>query len=520
MQRYGTGAMIALIAMQSSPMVGPLKGSPAMASLTVRQLDDKIKRLLRLRAARNGRSMEDEIRTILGEAAQATGRAVLDKVNPSRGAYARTSASAVPTSMSVSEGGMALPEHSASERAARGHRVLLIIGGGIAAYKSLDLIRRLQDRGASVRCILTAAAQEFVTPLATGALTGGHAFTDLFDPRSEFDVGHIRLARDTDLIVVAPATADLMAKMAGGHADDLASAVLLATDKPILIAPAMNPMMWSNKATQRNLAQLIGDGVTIVGPNAGKMAERGEAGIGRMVEPLEIAAAAMTLLDNGGTERPLAGKRVIVTSGPTHEPIDPVRYIANRSSGKQGHAIAAAAAAAGAEVVLISGPVHIPDPTGVKVIKVEAAQQMLEAVEHALPADCAVFAAAVADWRVADAHDEKIKKAKGRMPTLTLIENPDILATIAQRKAQRPQLVIGFAAETEDLLSNAKDKLKRKGCDWIIANDVSLEAGVMGGDTNKVHIVTTDGIESWPPQSKDDVARALVDRIATALAGD
>ena len=397
--------------------------------------------------------------------------------------------------------------------------MLLIIGGGIAAYKSLDLIRRLQDHGAIVRCVLTKAAQEFVTPLAAGALAGGAVYTDLFDPKSEFDVGHIRLARDTDLVVVAPATADLMAKMAGGHADDLASAVLLATDKPILIAPAMNPMMWSHKATQRNLAQLIDDGVATVGPNAGEMAERGEAGTGRMAEPTEIAAAAVALLDGETGDRPLAGKRVIITSGPTHEPIDPVRYIANRSSGKQGHAIATAAAAAGAEVVLVSGPVNVPDPPGVTIIKVESARQMLDAVENALPADCAIFAAAVADWRVADARLEKIKKTKGGMPALSLVENPDILATVAHRKSKRPPLVIGFAAETENLVPNAKDKLKRKGCDWIIANDVSLESGVMGGDINKVHIVTASGVESWPPQSKDDVARALVGRIAAALAG-
>jgi phosphopantothenoylcysteine decarboxylase/phosphopantothenate--cysteine ligase len=397
--------------------------------------------------------------------------------------------------------------------------VLLIIGGGIAAYKSLDLIRRLQDRGASVRCILTDAAQEFVTPLAAGALAGGHVFTDLFDAKSEFDVGHIRLARDTDLVIVAPATADLMAKMAGGHADDLASAVLLATDKPILIAPAMNPMMWSHRATQRNHAQLIDDGVAIVGPHAGEMAERGEAGTGRMAEPTEIADAAITLIDNTAGPRPLAGQRIVITSGPTHEPIDPVRYIANRSSGKQGHAIAAAAAAMGADVALVSGPVNVPDPVGVRIVKVESARQMLDAVEAAMPADCAVFAAAVADWRVADTSDEKIKKTKDGTPTLSLVENPDILATIAQRKAGRPSLVIGFAAETENLLANAQDKLKRKGCDWIIANDVSPEGGVMGGDMNKVHIITARGVESWPPQSKDDVARALVDRIAATLAG-
>jgi phosphopantothenoylcysteine decarboxylase/phosphopantothenate--cysteine ligase len=480
-----------------------------MASLTVRQLDEKVKKLLRLRAARHGRSMEDEIRTILGQAAQAAGRDTIDPPSRSNAPTARQSAS-MPSRASSPE-----PSRDAPVTA---RRVLLIIGGGIAAYKSLDLIRRLQDHGITVRCILTKAAQEFVTPLAAGALAGGHVFTDLFDPKSEFDVGHIRLARDTDLVVVAPLTADLMAKMAGGHADDLASAVLLATDRPILIAPAMNPMMWSHKATQRNLAQLVDDGVIIVGPNAGEMAERGEAGTGRMAEPTEIADAAVLLLNATAGERPLAGKRIVITSGPTHEPIDPVRYIANRSSGKQGHAIAAAAAAAGADVTLISGPVNLSDPPGVRTIKVESAQQMLDAVENALPADCAIFAAAVADWRVADAKSEKIKKTKAGMPALSLVENPDILATVAHRKSGRPRLVVGFAAETENLIANAKDKLKRKGCDWIVANDVSLESGVMGGDSNKVHIVTTGGVEDWPPQSKDDVARTLVGRIATSLA--
>jgi phosphopantothenoylcysteine decarboxylase/phosphopantothenate--cysteine ligase len=414
---------------------------------------------------------------------------------------------------------------SAKHGAAGTGRILLVIGGGIAAYKSLDLIRRLQEHGMTVRCILTKAAQEFVTPLAAGALSGSQAFTDLFDPRSEFDVGHIRLARDTDLVVVAPATADLMAKMAGGHADDLASAVLLATDKPILIAPAMNPMMWSHKATQRNLMQLIEDGIATIGPNAGEMAERGEGGTGRMAEPIEIAAAAISILHAVAGPGPLAGKRIVVTSGPTHEPIDPVRYIANRSSGKQGHAIAAAAAATGADVVLISGPVAVPDPSGVIVVKVESARDMLDAVEKALPADCAVFAAAVADWRVADAKREKIKKAKGGAPALSLVENPDILSTIAHRKSGRPPLVVGFAAETENLIPNAQAKLKRKGCDWIVANDVSPESddvigGVMGGDINKVHLITAGDVESWPPQSKDEVARALVERIGTALTGE
>jgi phosphopantothenoylcysteine decarboxylase/phosphopantothenate--cysteine ligase len=307
--------------------------------------------------------------------------------------------------------------------------------------------------------------------------------------------------------------------MAGGHADDLATAVLLATDKPVLIAPAMNPAMWAHAATRRNLAQLAADGVVLVGPNTGEMAERGEAGIGRMAEPPEIAAAAATLLGPVSGEQPLKGKRVVITSGPTHEPIDPVRYIANRSSGKQGHAIAAAAAAAGAEVVLISGPVNVPDPAGVRIVKVETAREMLEAVTAAMPADCAIFAAAVADWRMQDAHGEKIKKAKDATPALALVENPDILATIAQRKSGRPQLVIGFAAETQNVVENAKDKLRRKGCDVIVANDVSAESGVMGGDINTVHLVTADGVESWPPQSKDEVARALVARIARALAG-
>ena len=345
-----------------------------MASLTVRQLDDKLKKLLRLRAARHGRSMEDEVRVILKEAAEQTGHDILEHFEPPSQPARKTARAAE----------------------ANGNRVLLIIGGGIAAYKSLDLIRRLQDRGAQVRCILTAAAQHFITPLSVGALSGEHAFTDLFDTRSEFDVGHIRMARDTDLVVVAPATADLMAKMAGGHANDLATAVLLATDKPVLIAPAMNPHMWAARATQRNLAQLATDGVHIVGPNAGEMAERGEAGRGRMAEPLEIVAAVEALARKAG---PLTGKRVLVTSGPTNEPIDPVRYIANRSSGKQGRAIASAAAAAGADVVLVSGPVNLPDPHGLTVVKVETAQQMLQAVENALPADVAVFAAAVADWR-------------------------------------------------------------------------------------------------------------------------
>ncbi|MDI3469442.1 MAG: phosphopantothenoylcysteine decarboxylase / phosphopantothenate---cysteine ligase [Pseudolabrys sp.] len=468
-----------------------------MASLTVRQIDESVKKRLRLRAARNGRSMEDEIRVLLREAAEDAGRDAPDLTEPPNRAAnaARRNPAAVP---------------------ANTKRILLIVGGGIAAYKSLDLIRRLKERGIHVRCILTKAAQQFITPLSVGAITGGHVFTDLFDPAHEFDVGHIRLARETDLVVVAPATADLMAKMANGRADDLATAVLLATRAKVLIAPAMNTQMWAAKATQRNLARLIADGIATVGPNEGEMAEANERGLGRMAEPLEIAAAAGRLL--APQERPLAGKRVVLTSGPTHEPIDPVRYIANRSSGKQGHAIAAAAAAAGADVTLVSGPVTIADPPGVRVVHVESARDMLAAVEKALPADVAIFAAAVADWRVAHAGTQKIKKAPGaKTPDLTLTENPDILSTIAHRAKDRPHLVIGFAAETQNVIANAKSKLARKGCDWILANDVSPATGIMGGDRNTVSLVSQDGVEDWPPQSKEDVARMLVARIVSYL---
>jgi phosphopantothenoylcysteine decarboxylase/phosphopantothenate--cysteine ligase len=464
-----------------------------MASLTIRQLDERLKKLLRLRAARSGRSVEDEVRTILKAAADEAGTEILERFDPPAPKNTRRPAAAADTK-----------------------RVLLIIGGGIAAYKSLDLIRRLKERGIAVRCILTKAAEHFVTPLSAGALVGEPVFSELFDARSEFDVGHIRLARETDLIVVAPATADLMAKMANGLASDLATAVLLATKTEILLAPAMNPLMWANKATQRNLAQLIANGVALIGPNEGEMAEAGERGLGRMAEPLEIAGAAEKILSAG---RALAGTRILITSGPTHEPIDPVRYIANRSSGKQGHAIATAAAVAGADVTLISGPVNLPDPRGVTVIKVETARDMLRAVERALPADVAVFAAAVADWRVANAGEQKIKKKPGQAtPELALTENPDILSAIAHRKTQRPKLVIGFAAETENVAANAKAKLARKGCDWILANDVSPQTGIMGGDSNTIQLVTAKGIEPWPPQTKKDVAAMLVARIAAEIA--
>jgi phosphopantothenoylcysteine decarboxylase / phosphopantothenate---cysteine ligase len=399
-------------------------------------------------------------------------------------------------------------------------RILLIIGGGIAAYKSLDFIRRARDQGYHVRAIMTGAAQQFITPLSVGALTGDKVFTELFDRDDEHDVGHIRLSRDADIIVVAPATADLMAKMASGHANDLATAVLLATNKPVLIAPAMNPQMWAHPATQRNSAILAADGIAMVGPNVGEMAETGEAGRGRMAEPLEILAAVDRVLGAGARRGALSGRRVLVTAGPTHEPIDPVRYIANRSSGKQGYAIAAAAQRLGADVTLISGPVNLSPPSGVALVRVQTAAEMLSATEAALPADLAIFAAAVADWRVAAASDEKIKKdPKAKTPKLDLVENADILKTIAHlAPGRRPPLVIGFAAETEAVLAHAKKKRTSKGCDWIVANDVSPETGIMGGDRNTVHLVTASGVESWPEMDKDKVAAALVQRAAEHLA--
>ncbi|UHS57913.1 bifunctional phosphopantothenoylcysteine decarboxylase/phosphopantothenate--cysteine ligase CoaBC [Agrobacterium vaccinii] len=397
-----------------------------------------------------------------------------------------------------------------------GKHILLIISGGIAAYKSLDLIRRLKERGAKVTPVMTRGAQEFVTPLAVGALSATHVFTELFSRQDEQDVGHIRLARDCDLVLVAPATADLMAKMANGLADDLASTVLLATDRKVLVAPAMNPKMWTAKATQRNSETLKADGIRFIGPMSGEMAERGEAGLGRMAEPLQIVDAVETLLDD--RPKPLAGKKAIVTSGPTHEPIDPVRYIANRSSGKQGHAIAAALRELGAEVTLVSGPVTIADPAGVNTVHVERAEEMLDVVISHLPADIAVMVAAVADWRVATAVDQKIKKQPdGQPPALHMVENPDILKTVGHH-AKRPKIVVGFAAETQDVETNGRAKLTRKGADFIVANDVSAQTGIMGGDRNSVKIISAHGIEAWPDLDKTEVARRLAALIADRLA--
>ncbi len=394
-----------------------------------------------------------------------------------------------------------------------GRRILLIISGGIAAYKSLDLIRRLRERNAHIRCILTPGGAQFVTPLSVGTLTGTRVFQDIFSLTDEAEIGHIALARDCDLVVVAPATANLLAKMAAGIADTLASTALLATDKPILIAPAMNVRMWNHPATRANLALLAQRGVRQVGPNAGFLAE-GESGMGRMAEVPEIIAAVEAMLGGG----PLAGCRAVVTSGPTIEPIDPVRFIANRSSGKQGHAIAAQLARLGADVTLVSGPVALADPPQCRVVRVETAAEMLAAVQAALPADVAVCAAAVADWRVANRCLHKRKKEAGAPPpVIELTANPDILAHLAAAGPNRPRLVVGFAAETETVIAHATAKRLRKGCDWIVANDVSPGQAVFGGDANTVHLITAAGSEDWPLLPKVDVAIRLADRIAAAL---
>ena len=392
--------------------------------------------------------------------------------------------------------------------------ILLIVSGGIAAYKALELIRLLRGKGYGVRCVLTPAGAQFVTPLSLQALSESKVFSDLFSLTDESEMGHIQLSRSADLVVVAPATANILARMAAGLADDLATTLLLATDKPVLAAPAMNVRMWLHAATQANFSTLSARGVRFVGPDDGAMA-CGEFGPGRMAEPPVIVAAIEAMLSD---EKPLAGRHAVVTSGPTHEPIDPVRYIANRSSGKQGHAIAAALAGLGARVTLVSGPVNQPDPAGVAVKRVETAAEMLAACEAALPADIFVAAAAVADWRVENAAGGKIKKQQGAAaPALSLVPNPDILATISQSGTRRPKLVVGFAAETDDLLANAQGKLARKGCDWIVANDVSPATGIMGGDENAIHLVTAQGVEDWPRLRKDDVARRLAARIAAAF---
>ncbi|WP_415919175.1 bifunctional phosphopantothenoylcysteine decarboxylase/phosphopantothenate--cysteine ligase CoaBC [Tateyamaria sp. SN6-1] len=391
-------------------------------------------------------------------------------------------------------------------------RILLILTGGIAAYKGLDLIRRLRERGAAVTPVLTRAAEQFITPLSVSALAGEKVYRELFDLTDEAEMGHIQLSRSADLIVVAPATADILAKMAQGRADDLASTLLLATDTPVMVAPAMNVRMWTHAATRRNRDQLIADGITFVGPNDGDMA-CGEFGPGRMAEPLDIVAAIEAHFAPG----PLTGRHVLITSGPTHEPIDPVRYIANRSSGAQGTAIANALLRLGARVTFVTGPADIAPPQGADVIAVETAREMQDAVTQALPADAAVFAAAVADWRVASASDSKLKKSAYGLPVLTFAENPDILAQVAQMQDGRPGLVIGFAAETDDVIANATAKRARKGCDWIVANDVSPATGIMGGAENAVTLISADGADPWPRMAKDDVATRLAGRIADAL---
>ncbi len=393
-----------------------------------------------------------------------------------------------------------------------GKHILLIVGGGIAAFKALDLVRRLRERGARVTPVLTKAGSEFVTPLSLSALSAAKVYQDLFNLTDEAEMGHIELSRAADLVVVAPATADLMAKMAGGLANDLASTLLLATDKRVLIAPSMNVRMWEHPATQRNFATLQSDGVLVVGPNEGDMA-CGEYGPGRMAEVPEIIEGITTALADG----PLKGRHILVTSGPTHEPIDPVRYIANRSSGAQGTAIAEALAGLGADVTFVTGPADIPPPASVHAVRVQTARQMLEAVQAAPAADAAVFAAAVADWHVVNAGDSKIKKDGSGLPTLEFAENPDILATVSQMKDGRPRLVVGFAAETDDVIAHATAKRERKGCDWIVANDVSPETGIMGGTENAVTLISDAGADSWPRMTKDQVARQLAQRIAEAI---
>ena len=398
-------------------------------------------------------------------------------------------------------------------------RILLIIAGGIAAFKSLDVIRLLRGKGALVTPVMTTAAEKFVTPLSVSALAGQKVYQDLFNLTDEAEMGHIELSRSSDLVVVAPASADLIAKMATGYANDLASTLLLATDTPVLIAPAMNVRMWDHPATQRNITTLSGDGIKFVGPNQGGMA-CGEYGLGRMAEPMEILGAIDQFFVDMDGARPLRGKRVLVTSGPTHEPIDPVRYIANRSSGAQGNAICNALLAAGAEVEFVTGPADLAPPAGAQVTRVQTAKEMLEAAEAALPCDVAIFAAAVADWCVAAENGRKMKKEKGKLPILEFMENPDILSVVAHRDSDRPSLVIGFAAETDNVVNNARAKLDKKGCDWILANDVSPETGIMGGSENAVHLISAKGVDTWDRMSKTEVAERLVQKISDALGRD
>ncbi len=484
-----------------------------MASITIRKLDSKTKQWLRVRAAKNGNSMEEEARLLFDELQSNESDSNSGIANTANIVPASTSKPSTPPVVKTSS----VPaESSATQRneILNDKHILLIISGGIAAYKCLTLIRRLRERGARIRTVMTRAAEEFVTPLSISALTAERVYSDLFSHDDEHDVGHIRLSREADLVIVVPATANLIAKMANGLANDLASTILLATNKPVLIAPAMNPLMWEHSATSRNIQTLINDGIHIIGPGVGEMAESGEAGTGRMAEPEEILSAIELLLDD--RPKPLAGLSAVVTSGPTREAIDPVRYLTNHSSGKQGHSIAFALHEAGATVTLVSGPVSIPDPSGVSVVPVESAEEMRSAVDAALPADIAIFVAAVADWRPASNADEKIKKGKSKAPpALKLIENTDILKGIGTLKKDRPSLVIGFAAETQDLIKHGKAKLVKKGANWILANDVSDEAGVMGGDQNTIKLISNTGVEDWPKMDKQNVAKRLVDKIGS-----
>jgi phosphopantothenoylcysteine decarboxylase / phosphopantothenate---cysteine ligase len=479
-----------------------------MASLTVRHLDEDVKKQLRLLAAKSSVSMEEYVRIILSDASNSA--LPSDTIPPTRAAHQALSTVDLDSPRASPQKNASALSHSLLKK-----RILLIIGGGIAAYKTPELVRDIIKRGGEVTCLLTKAAEQFVTPLTLASLSGNKVYTDLFSLTDEVEMGHIQLSRNADLIVVAPATADFIAKAAHGLANDLASTVLLATDKPVLLAPAMNVRMWHHAATQRNIARLQSDGIHVIGPDEGDMA-CGEYGLGRMSEPHVIADEMCALLTPKNL--PLKGIHVLVTSGPTFEPIDPVRFIGNHSSGKQGHAIAKAALDAGACVTLVSGPVNVPDPIGAKVIHVKTAQEMLDAVEAALPADVVICAAAVADWSLTTQPNQKLKKTGNDTLTLTFAQTPDILAHISQHPSKRPTLVIGFAAETEHVISHAKQKRLKKGCDWIVANDVSeASGGVFGQDTNAATLITQEAELIWPRQSKDALAHALIERIVMHL---